>query len=314
MGWDDHDRHRRSRPSDEGIAAMGAALGLPGRALWMRRLGGGIASATHLVAYGQGHSVVIKRYPAGDETPALEWERLHFACAAGLPAPHPLGLDADGAWFGGPNLVLSRLPGRADLAPGDPGSYLSQVAHTLARIHETDITLASGALTRPHSVDQWTPPETIPAGLLDPKSAEALLSFVVTGMDRIDRTEKVFNHGDFHPGNLTWSRGCLSGVADWSAARVGYRWWELSYFVNEVGLLIGSHAADSLRGEYEAQIGQRCADPGLWDATCLWSAHCWGHLWLIGYREQGRTDLQIADVRRWIRSRTRRLLQEAGAR
>ena len=40
------------------------------------------------------------------------------------------------------------------------------------------------------------------------------------------RGERVFNHGDFHPGNLLWRRDGLSGIVDWGHAKAaGYRGW-----------------------------------------------------------------------------------------
>ena len=81
----------------------------------LRRLRGGLGAATHVIALADGRRLVLKRYPPGDETAALEWERLSFAHAASLPAP--VAFDGDGAWFGSPALVMSLIDGKTRRGP-----------------------------------------------------------------------------------------------------------------------------------------------------------------------------------------------------
>ncbi|NYE75087.1 aminoglycoside phosphotransferase (APT) family kinase protein [Microlunatus parietis] len=49
-------------------------------------------------------------------------------------------------------------------------------------------------------------------------------------------------HGDYHPGNLLWRDGALTGVIDWNGARLGSRWFDVAYCRADVAALFG-HAS-----------------------------------------------------------------------
>lgn len=61
---DDRAAHCRSLPSLDGLERLGAALGLVRPPLVLRRLGGGLGAATHLLDAGQAR-ILLKRYPPG---------------------------------------------------------------------------------------------------------------------------------------------------------------------------------------------------------------------------------------------------------
>lgn len=307
----ERDRHRRSAPHEAGLARLAAALD-GGAPRVVRRLGGGLGSATHLVALGD-RRVVLKRYPVDSDVPALEWECLVFARDAGFPAPAPLALDQQGEWFGSPSLAIEVVPGRPDLAPTDVGRYADEVASALARIHAAQTSAAGGALLRPHAVDAWTAPDRVPDGLVARAVAQRVVDTIVEWMPRAERGASVISHGDFHPGNLLWSQGRLTGVVDWSHARVGPRWWELAYFRMELAVLVDGLAADSFLERYETLAGVASPHQAVWDLVCLYNGHRWGHLWLTGYREQGRRDLTIDMMRRRLTRLARHALAALGA-
>ena len=308
--WNEHDRHRRSRPPVDGLVKLGAVLG-GGTPRVVRRLGGGLGSATHLLVAGD-RRVVLKRYPPGSEVPALEWEGLTFARDAGLLAPAPIALDQAGDWFGGPALAMEASPGHPDLSPTDPRAFVEEVATALAGIHAADTAAAVGALLRPHAADRWTAPDDVPDGLIRRRVAERIVEALVATLDRSDRGGTVLNHGDFHPGNLLWRRNQLTAVVDWSHTRLGPRWWELAYFRIEVAVLADGRAADRLLERYETLTGTASPDQPVWDLLCLYNAHRWGHLWLMGYREQGRRDLTIEAMGKRVTRLAERALASIG--
>ena len=303
--WDAQDRHRRSRPPADGLARLATALGSDAPRV-LRRLGGGLGSATHLLRVGD-RRLVLKRYPAGSGVPDVEWQGLNFAHAAGLRCPTPVAVDQNGSWFGSPALVMEAAAGRPDLSPKDRRRYVDEVATTLTEIHAARTTVADGAFLRPHSVDRWTAPADIPAGLLTRRLAGHVVEVLASRLERADRGGVVVNHGDFHPGNLLWHRHRLSAVVDWSSTRLGPRWWELAYFRMEIAVLADVRTADLLLSSYEAKVGIKSSQQAVWDLLCLYNGHLWGHLWLMGYQEQGRRDLGLETMRR----RLTRLAQRA---
>jgi aminoglycoside phosphotransferase (APT) family kinase protein len=203
--------------------------------------------------------------------------------------------------------------GRADLSPRDPDTYAGEVASTMAAIHAADPTGASGALLRPHSVDSWECPDAVPDGLLDPGLAERVIEALEATLATADRGSVVLNHGDLHHGNLLWHRRRLSSDVDWTATRLGPRWREVAYFRVEAAVLTGDDVADEFLRRYEALAGLASPDQPVWDLLCLYNGHRWGHLWMLGYHEQGRRDLTVGSMQRRLTQLTERTLGALGA-
>ena len=253
----------------------------------VRRLGGGLATETFAVDLAGVNpcKLVVKRYRDGDETSQSEWERLHFAERVAIPVPEPVALDTRGAWFGVPALVMTRLAGRVDVTPANVDGWLHQLALAMAAIHDTDATGAAGALLdAPYvqSLEAW--------------SVARPSSLVERARQTIDRLlprvawRPVLIHGDFHPGNVIWTRGIVSGVTDWSDSRLGPRWYEVAYCRADVAVLLGTAAADRLTRHYVTITGQQPVDLALFDLICGLRARESAASWLTAYREQGRTD------------------------
>src|SRR5262249_16784589 len=150
----------------------------------------------------------------------LEWDRLGFGQrVVGVPVPEPVALDADGRWFGAPALVMSRLPGQADVSPADLAGWLRQLAPVLAAIHTTETAGAAGPLLGEPplghwGIGDWERLRIKPSPLVDCCIA------AIRGHRLSPDSAPVLVHGDFHPGNILWNQGTLSGVVDWSAARL----------------------------------------------------------------------------------------------
>ncbi|HVE92288.1 MAG TPA: hypothetical protein VNE62_08310, partial [Actinomycetota bacterium] len=89
MDWEAHRAHLLSVPSRGGLAAMARAVAPGSRPVRVRRLGGGLATATHAVDLrtrnGSVFRTVLKRYAPDDDTAPQEWDRLHCASAVEVP-------------------------------------------------------------------------------------------------------------------------------------------------------------------------------------------------------------------------------------
>lgn len=275
---------------------MASSIGVSAAVSAVRRLGGGLGSATHAVAFADGTQVVLKRYAHHPDTVPVEWDALSIAWKAGLAVPEPLGLDVEGRWFEVPSLVMKRVPGMPDLSFPNLDGAIGEVAMHLVAVHDVDLAPDWGGLARPHPLDTWVPPDEVPAGVLAPETASRLIQALEAHLSRSRFDGGVFNHGDFHPGNLVWSRRRLSGIVDWSNALGGYRSWDLSYFRTELAVLAGAEAADDLAVRYWRAAGVPPESTWASDLLCCLNAHRWIHMWLLGYREQGRPDLTLDDL------------------
>lgn len=303
MSWDDRRRRQKERPGRAGLEALARAVSPGAAVVRARRLRGGLATATHLVVLSTPSGllrVVVKRYLPGDGTAPSEWAKLRFAHGLAVGAPRPLAVDPTGAWFGAPALAMAALPGRASVAPRDVPAFVGEIARTLALIHAAR---ASGA----PAVMRGSPPWRPPSGL--GKSTKVERALRIAGEGAPVSRERVVSHGDFHPGNLLWSRGRISGVVDWSNARLAPRAWDVAYCRADLAVLLGGDAPQLFLQAY----GRDVPHLPVHDLMCGLGALAWGRYWTVSYGEQGAAGLTPALARRRASAFVRRALRDATA-
>ena len=255
-------------PRHPGWDALAEALARGARVTRMHRLvGGGSADAYDVTLDRAPGRVVVKVFRDGDGTASLEWSRLELAQRVTMPVPEPIAADLESTWFGRPAIVMSWLTGRPDVAPKDVDSWIGSLARALTELHQTALDGAEGALTRPPLAETWRPP----AGQHDTLTSQAV-NAVMTHLPSLT-SEHVFTHGDFNPSNVLWHRGRISGVVDWSAARLAARWSELAYCRGAVCLLLGPDVADLLADAYSDLVGYASEELAVYDLMYVSSLH-----------------------------------------
>jgi aminoglycoside phosphotransferase (APT) family kinase protein len=213
----------RSRPPGQALAWAAACLGGP--VISARALRGGMSSAVHLLtAYGgagQRRQAVLRRYVRpehnveGPDIAEREARALRASGAAAVATPLLLAVDPAGVDAGAPAVLMSRLPGRVDWWPSDTGRWLRRLAELLPRIHDSPRP-ARGTLRRfaPDPQASYQPPGWARYPWVWERAAE-----IYRGPAPL--LPEVLVHGDFHPGNVLWRWGKVSGVVDWQAACTG---------------------------------------------------------------------------------------------
>jgi len=222
---DDEETRRllRSRPPGQALAWAAARLGGP--VISARALRGGMSSAVHLLTVqddgGQRRQAVLRRYvrPEHNEqepdAAGREARALRVAWRAGLPTPALLAVDPDGAGAGVPAVLMSRLPGRIDWWPSDMERWLRHLAEILPIIHTAPLLPAGGLRPfAPHPQVSYQPPGWARYPHVWERAAEI-------SHQPPPRLPAVLLHRDFHPGNVLWRRGTVSGVVDWQDACTG---------------------------------------------------------------------------------------------
>src|SRR6266851_2616655 len=202
-----------------------AAVQLGGTVISARPLRGGMSSAVHLLTAqdgaGQRRQAVLRRYVRPEvnaEEPdiaAREARALRVAGSAGVPTPALLAVDPGGTAAGVPAVLMSRLPGRVDWWPSDTGRWLQHLARLLPAIHAAPLpppgTIGPFA---PYPQASYQPPAWARYPAVWERAAEI-------SHGPAPRLPAVLVHRDFHPGNVLWRRGRVSGVVDWQAACTG---------------------------------------------------------------------------------------------
>jgi aminoglycoside phosphotransferase (APT) family kinase protein len=227
--------------------------------------------------------VVTREYVVGDDAAEHEFRVLSTLDGLSGLAPRLLAHDMGGDR---PWLVISRLPGCADIMPRDPVQFAAQLGQVLARIHATPSTVMTGF---PTVFEQ-------PGGSSTRLSGPATDS-VRAGWQAITGAPRVLTHDDFWSGNVTWDEGILSGVVDWNGAAVGPRGFDIGWCRLDLYLLFDEHIANEFLRSYTVTAGVAPIDPALWDLWAVARSYDNVETWSANYGPLGRPDLTEAQLR-----------------
>jgi aminoglycoside phosphotransferase (APT) family kinase protein len=259
-----------SSPDARTLEWVARAVGAGARVVGGRRLIGGITSSVHRLAVetrrGTRIQVVLRRWipgvgeDAADAAQVVERERnvLRGLEATDVPAPRALAADPTGASTGVPALLMTRVPGRMDLAPADPKAWLRQIVAMAVRIHELDVD------AEPYEWEAKDVP--VPPWASRPADWHAAAD-VVRGP--APAYEARFAHGDYQHFNFIWQRGRLTGVVDWAGAFRGPADVDVAHCRLNLAVLYSAELAADFLVAYEADAGRRI-DP-YWDILSLTS-------------------------------------------
>lgn len=223
---------------------------------WVARVtGGSIGSRLEGATSSTLHDVLI------DGTPAMivraftntEWlagepdlashEAAALRAVAGIDVPTPrlVAFDATGERAGVPAIVMTRLPGRVDL-PLDPSDrWLARLAESLSVIHGTRVDGFGW------QYDPWVDETSLrpPAWTASPKLWERAIMIYLDGMPY---EPERFLHRDYHPTNVLWDGGAITGVVDWVNACTGPASSDIAHCRLNLALMYGVDTADRFTG------------------------------------------------------------------
>ena len=234
----------------------------------VRRMPGASSTAVHAVRLADGTALVLRRYVwekfrlEEPGAPAREVEALEYARRHGLVVPAVIAADPHGADVGDgiPALLMARVPGRAQASPD-----VHALAALAAQVHALR-GAGFGHRYFPWCRDTSTTP---PRGCRRPdRWAQALELW----RSAEPAYEECFVHRDFHPGNVLWWRGTVTGVVDWANACVGPSGIDVTTCRWNLQDWAGEKAATSFLTAYEELTGQ--PHDRYWDVAWLME-HDW---------------------------------------
>jgi aminoglycoside phosphotransferase (APT) family kinase protein len=242
---------------DDGLGRMAHALGSRALPFDLNRFTGGLEGKTFAFRLGDDR-FVLKIYGGDDDQARTEFDNLAVVSVAGVPTPEPVLLDADGAWFHAPAIVMTELPGRPDMHPSDQSIWIDGAAKALASVH--DVPSDRAGHVRPSRWQRWRPS-------IEGMGSEALRldAMLARLYDRAATLPTVLSHDDFNPGNLLYDCGRLSGVVDWADITMEPRYAAVALYRHFLAIHPGGEAPESFLVAYERAAKTSLDDIALWD-------------------------------------------------
>ncbi len=244
----------RRQPPRSTLDWVAAAVGSRARVIGVRRLRNAWAAAVHAIDVdddGERHGLVLRRWVRADQPPdpgVVDNEAAALSLLASEPelaTPALVACDADGLVADAPALVMTRLPGRDVLAPPDLDAYLDGLVAALHAIHSVAVSPSSGIDDyRPWGIDRLT---DAPAWSRRPDVWRRAIEIARTP---VPAAPTVLCHRDFHPGNVLWRHGRVSGVVDWTHTCRGPAAADVAHCRANLALLFGLEVADDFTRRY----------------------------------------------------------------
>jgi len=286
-------------PRSSAAVERAAGLAGPGATVQgIRALAGGAHACTYLIRTANPEQeFILREFPPGDE--AARDEARVLAALDGLDglAPRLRAKGVSGERPGWSWLLITRLPGVADITPGQPSVWSAQLGEALGQVHGT----AGHRLAGFPSVFGRL------EGSLAAVSGPAA-STVAASWDLLAGASAVLTHYDYWSGNTVWERGALTGVVDWSGGAVGPRGFDVGWCRLDLYLLYDEHIADVFLDSYQTASRSVLADVRLWDLWAVTRSHQIVESWVPNYRDLGRADLTAKELRKRHNAWTDRLL------
>lgn len=246
----------RSPPPPEAIAWCERTA--RGRVVDVRALDGGLSSAVHAIDLADGRRLVLRRFVRDEwlaeepDVPRREAAALAVARATRLPTPELVAQE-------GRLLLMTRLPGAVVWEPDEVEPYLRRLAEALPAIHATPLPPGHGL---PDYAAFELEIDGPPAWSDRPRMWERALEL----FERTPPSHSAagFLHRDYHPGNVLWTGGKISGVVDWPSASVGPPEADVGHCRMDLAQSLGLEAADRFAEQWRAITGADEPDPR-WD-------------------------------------------------
>ena len=238
-----------------------------GRVTSVAVLPGATSSVLHSIEVernGQLHKLVLRRFTneawvrLEPDIAVREASSVEKATRAGLPAPALVATDRDGSYCGVPATLVTMVRGEVLLTPTNWKGWLEGLAHAAAQIHRVDAAGFRWQYRRYNDRERLV----VPRWSSQPEAWKKAIE-VVQGPAHSYR--ECFVHRDFHPSNVLWLDGRVSGVVDWVNGCRGPAGIDVAWCRHNLANLHGVPAADDFLAAYTAAAGSDFEYDPYWD-------------------------------------------------
>ncbi len=234
--------------------------------LHVRSLPGATLSDLYRLALGDGGSAVLRLF-TGTAWLVVEPDLAEHEAAAllaveplAVPTPQLIAFDPDGGEAGAPAVLMTDLPGRVELLPRNLDAWLTALAAPLrdlagCRVEEFPWTYRAWQNLERLEVPYWSERPAVWRSLIEavgeppPPSPVGLI------------------HRDYHPTNVLWDRGRVSGVVDWVNACLGPIGIDTAHCRLNLAAMYGPDVADLFT--HKAETATTVPHFPYWDLLCI---------------------------------------------
>lgn len=197
------------------------------------------------------------------DVPIHEAESLQYAIEHGLSSPHLVSYDEDGTKSGEKAVLMTKLNGNVMLKPADVSSWVNGMAKSLAMIHKHE------AINFPWKYEPYNDISKI--NIPDWSSNRNEWTSVLNVLKQpFPDTKPCFIHRDYHPANILWEDGKVSGIVDWVNACEGPAGIDVGHCRVNLVMLFGVEVADLFLKAYQFHAKENFLYDIYWDILSLY--------------------------------------------
>lgn len=201
-----------------------------------------------------------------EEEPDLayhESESLRVAEKIAVKTPQIIAYDEKGQVCGVPLVLMTLLEGSVDLKPRDMSNWLEGLAKALVNIHAIE----AGNFQWKYFTYNHISSLEVPSWSKTPQSWEKAIEIVKGPKPKY---KECFIHRDYHPTNVLWEDGVVSGIVDWVNACIGPAGIDVGHCRLNLALLYDVETADAFLTAYIKNAGDRFTYDPYWDLlSCI---------------------------------------------
>ncbi|WP_164670797.1 phosphotransferase family protein [Virgibacillus doumboii] len=237
----------------------------------VQQLKGSTSSTVHSISLrtdSRVHHYVVRQFDNNEwlrEEPDLalhEAKALELATQSSVASPEIIAFDETGDECGVPAVLMTRLDGEVELKPADMDDWLDKLAGALVEIHAVE------AEDFPYHHNSYNDVSTfeVPGWSSVPETWKKAINLLNGPRPQV---KECFIHRDYHPANVLWNQGKVSGVVDWVNGCKGPRGVDIGHCRVNLAMLYGVKTADGFLKTYQHQAGADFTYDPYWDLLSL---------------------------------------------
>lgn len=254
-------------PSPAALRWVAEAVGAGASVRSVSLLPGATSSVLHAIGIehgGRSVDLVLRQFVNAEwlkDEPDLAFHEaasLTKAACADVPTPELIAYDERGDACGVPATLMTRLPGSVELQPENFDVWLRGLAAAIAPVHIIDAEDFSWNYYPYCDISRLEPPRW------SSRREQWEKAFEIVGGEW-PAAPACFIHRDYHPNNVVWHDGRVSGIVDWVNACRGPEGIDVAWCRQNLALMYGVAHADMFLTAYRTMQGASFEYHPFWD-------------------------------------------------